>query len=218
MAVSELEKLLSDNHRNAAVAWALIALLAATAVGIVIATGPLWSVFALGLVILGVIPPLAYRSPYVMLPWEILLVAALPVIGLAIGNERLSSQFTVYFAVAAVALVIVVELNAFTPVRLSPGFAVVLVVVATLAAAALWGLLQWGFDVFLDTNYIMSEGGDPQRANDDLMYEWIYSAAAGVGAGLAAALYFRRRGGKDDPRFEDISDTVDPEEYPGDRS
>jgi hypothetical protein len=208
MAASELEKLLSDNRRNAAVAWALITLLAGTAVGIVIATGPLWSVFALGLVILGVIPPLAYRSPYVMLPWEILLVAALPIIGLALGNERLSSQFTVYFAVAAVALVVVVELNAFTPVRLSPGFAVVLVVVATLAAAALWGLLQWGFDVYLGTNYITT--------NDDLMYEWIYSAAAGVGAGLALALYFRRRGGKDDPRFEEISDAIT-EESGGER-
>lgn len=185
MSFSELDQLLDDGRRNAVIAWLLVALLASASVGVVVVTGVLWSLFALVLLVLAVIPPLAYRTPYVMLPWEVLLMAALPVVGLAIGSEWLSSQFAAYFAVAAIALVIAVELQSFTSVRLSPGFAVVLVVMATLAAAALWGLVQWGFDVYFGTNFISS--------NEALMYEWIYSTIAGLFAGIVFTLYFRRR-------------------------
>lgn len=198
MEISELDALLHDSRNNAIIGWLLIVLLGGTAVGIVVATGPLWSVFALGVVVLALIPPLAFRSPYVMLPWEVLLIAALPIVGLATGTDRLSGQFSVYFAIAAVALVIAVELQSFTPIRFPPWFAVVLVVVATLASAALWGLLQWGFDVYLGTNYITT--------NDDLMYEWLYSAVAGILGGVTFALYFRRRRKSVDAMLEEIDD------------
>lgn len=198
MEISELDALLYDSRNNAIIGWLLIVLLGGTAVGIVVATGPLWSVFALGVVVLALIPPLAYRSPYVMLPWEVLLIAALPIVGLATGTDRLSGQFSVYFAIAAVALVIAVELQSFTSIRFPPWFAVVLVVVATLASAALWALLQWGFDVYFGTNYITT--------NDDLMYEWLYSAAAGVLAGVTFALYFRRRRKSVDAMLAEIDD------------
>ncbi|QSG12501.1 putative membrane protein [Halapricum desulfuricans] len=198
MEVSELDALLHDSRNNAVIGWLLIALLGGTAVGIVVATGLLWSVFALGVVVLALLPPLAYRSPYVMLPWEVLLVAALPIVGLAIGSERLSGQFTVYFAIAAVALVIAVELQSFTSIRYPPWFAVVLVVVATLASAALWALLRWGFDVYVGTNYITT--------NDELMYEWLYSAAAGVLAGVTFTLYFRQRRKSVDAMLEEIDE------------
>ncbi|MFW6018236.1 MAG: hypothetical protein ACOCPX_05395 [Halapricum sp.] len=206
MEVSELDELLHDSRNNAAIGWLLIVLLAGTAVGIVVATGPLWSVFALGIVVLALIPPLAYRSPYVMLPWEVLLMAALPIVGLATGTDRLSGQFSVYFAIAAVALVISVELQSFTTIRYPPWFAVVLVVVATLASAGLWGLLQWGFDVYLGTSYITT--------NEELMYEWLYSALAGILAGVTFVLYFRRRRKSVDAMLEEIDDI----QTEGDRS
>lgn len=185
MALSELDQLLDEGRRNAVIAWLLVVLLACASVGVVVVTGVLWSLFALVLLVLAVIPPLAYRTPHVMLPWEVLLMAALPVVGLALGSEMLSSQFAAYFAVAAIALVIAVELQSFTSIRLSPGFAVVLVVMGTLAAAALWGVVQWGFDVYLGTDFISS--------NEALMYEWIYSTIAGLLAGIVFTVYFRRR-------------------------
>ncbi|AHG01401.1 hypothetical protein HALLA_03170 (plasmid) [Halostagnicola larsenii XH-48] len=200
MSLSELDQLLDDGRRNAIIAWLLVALLASASVGIVVVTGVLWSLFALVLLVLAVIPPLAYRTPYVMLPWEVLLMAALPVVGLALGSEWLSSQFAAYFAVAAIALVIAVELQSFTAVRLSPGFAVVLVVMSTLAAAALWGLVQWGFDVYLGTNFITT--------NEALMYEWIYSTIAGLFAGVVFTLYFRRRITMEDRLPAEIKDDV----------
>ncbi|SFS97042.1 hypothetical protein [Halostagnicola kamekurae] len=185
MALSELDQLLDDGRRNAIVAWLLVGLLSCASVGVVVTTGVLWSLFALVLVVLAVIPPLAYRTAYVMLPWEVLLMAALPVVGLALGSELLSSQFGAYFAVAAISLVIAVELQSFTPIRLSPGFAVVLVVMGTLASAALWGIVRWGSDVYLGTDFITT--------NEALMYEWIYSTIAGLFAGVVFTVYFRRQ-------------------------
>jgi hypothetical protein len=185
MSSFELDQMLQDGRRNAVASWLLVAVLVATSVGIVVTTGLLWSLFALLLLVLAAIPPIAHRSPWVMLPWEVLLVAALPVVGLALGSERLAGQFTAYVAVAAIALVLAVELESFTSVRLSPTFATVVVVVTTLAVAALWGLAQWGFDVYLGTSYITT--------NDELMYDWLYSALAGLFAGGLFTLYFRRR-------------------------
>ncbi len=184
MALSGLDGLLDHGPRNALVAWILVALLAATSIGVVVVAGALWSLFAFVLLVLAVIPPLAYRSPYIMLPWEVLVMAALPVIGLALGTDQLSSQFAAYIAVAAIALVLAVELEMFTSIRLSPGFAVLLVVVATLSAAAMWGVAQWGFDVYLGTDYI--------KGNEELMHEWIYSTLAGLAAGGVFMVYFRR--------------------------
>lgn len=201
MSLSGLHELLDDGRRNALASWALVAVLAAAAVGIVVVSGVLWSLFALVLVVLAVIPPLAYRSPWVMLPWEVLLLAAMPVLGLIVGSERLSNQFVAYVAVAAIALVLTVELESFTSVRLSPGFAIVLVIVATMATAALWGLVQWGFDVYLGTDYITT--------NEELMYEWFYSALAGVFAGGVLTLYVRRYTPMEPPVVPDAG-TADP--------
>ncbi|SNZ06025.1 hypothetical protein SAMN06269185_1013 [Natronoarchaeum philippinense] len=207
MSLSELDQLLDDGRRNAAIAWLLVTVLAAAIVGIVVNAGRLWSLFALVLLGLALIPPAAYRTPRIMLPWEVLLMAALPVVGLALGSDVLSSQFAAYFAVAAIALVIAVELQSFTTIQLSPGFAAALVVISTMAAAALWGVAQWGFDVYLDTSYI-TPVDDPDQANANLMYEWIYSTIAGLFAGVVFTLYFRRRITMEDRVPDEMKDEV----------
>lgn len=185
MASAGLEDLLAAERRNAIAAWLLVALAAAAWIGGVFVTGLLWSVFALVIVALSVLPPIVYRSRYVMLPWEVLALAALPLIGLAIGTERFSTPLFAYLAVAAVALVIVVELDSFTSIRMSPGFAIGLVVVATMAAAAAWELLQWYVAIGLDRTY--------DTTNDEMMIEFLYSALAGLAAGVTFRTYFRRR-------------------------
>ena len=180
-----LEDLLDEGRRNAAAAWLLVVIAFGTWVGVVVTAGALWSVFALVIVILAVIPPIVFRSRYVMLPWEVLAMASLPLIGLAIGAQRLSGPLFAYFAIAAVALVIVVELDSFTSIRMSPGFAIVLVVAATMAAAAAWALLQWYVAIFLDRPY--------DTTNDELMIEFTYASLAGLGAGVLFRTYFRRQ-------------------------
>ncbi|AGN00372.1 hypothetical protein L593_02105 [Salinarchaeum sp. Harcht-Bsk1] len=180
-----LEDLLDEGRRNAAASWFLVAIAAATWIGVVVTVGVLWSVFALVIVVLSVLPPIVFRSRYVMLPWEVLAMASLPLLGIAVGAQRLSGPLFTYFAIAAVALVIVVELDSFTSIRMSPGFAIVLVVAATMAAAAAWALLQWYAAIFLDRTYDMT--------NDELMIEFTYASLAGLGAGLLFRTYFRRR-------------------------
>jgi dolichyl-phosphate-mannose--protein O-mannosyl transferase len=166
------------------VSWLLLGLGFLAGVGGGLVTGPLWSVFAVVIVLLGLIPPVAYRSRYVMLPWEVLAMAALPLIGIALGAQRLSSQFVSYLAIAAVGLVIVVELDSFTSIRMSPGFAIVLVVAATMAASALWAMLEWYAAIFFDQSFTLT--------NDELMIEFIYAALAGVIGGVLFRTYFRR--------------------------
>lgn len=184
MSSTVLSDLLADRQRNATISWLLLGLALLAGVGGVIATGPLWSIFAVVIVLLGLIPPIAYRSRYVMLPWEVLAMAALPLIGIALGAEYLSSPLAAYLAIATVGLVIVVELDSFTSIRMSPGFAIVLVIASTLAASALWAMLEWYVAILLERSFTTT--------NDELMIEFLYAAVAGFGAGITFRTYFRR--------------------------
>ncbi|WP_336326700.1 hypothetical protein [Halovenus sp. HT40] len=184
MSSTALSDLLADRQRNATISWLLLGLAALAGVGGVIVTGPLWSFFAVIIVLLGLIPPIAYRSRYIMLPWEVLAMAVLPLIGIALGADRLSSQFISYLAIAAVGLVIVVELDSFTSIRMSPGFAIVLVVASTMAASALWAMLEWYAAILLDRGFGLT--------NDELMIEFLYAALAGFAAAVTFRTYFRR--------------------------
>lgn len=184
MSRPSLEELIADERSNAVVAWALVAAIAGIGVGELVTGGLLWATFAATLVALALLPPVAFRSSATMLPWEVLLLAAVPVLGMAVGADRLTGHFAAYLSVAAIALVLAVELQVFTSVRMTPGFAVVLVVVTTMAAAGLWALLRWSAAVTL---------GVPFEADHDaVMWEFVYSAGAGVGAGVVFELYFRR--------------------------
>lgn len=184
MESAGLDDLLADGKRNAVASWLLIGVAAAAWVSGIVVVGPLWSVFALAIVALALLPPIIYRSRYVMLPWEVLGMASLPLIGLAIGARQLSGPLFAYLAIAAVGLVIVVELHSFTSIRMSPGFAIVLVVAATMAASATWELLEWYASMVLDRSY--------ETTNDDLMVEFVYATLAGLGAGVTFWIYFRR--------------------------
>ncbi|ELY68977.1 hypothetical protein [Natrinema versiforme] len=184
MSQTSLEELIADGRTNAAVAWLLVVAIAAIGVGELVTGGVLWATFAAVLVALALLPPIAFRSSLAMLPWEVLLLAALPVLGMALGASRLSGHFASYLSVAAIALVLAVELQSFTPVEMTPGFAIVFVVVTTTAAAGLWALLRWSAAQTL---------GIPFTADHDaVMWEFVYSALAGLGAGVVFELYFRR--------------------------
>ncbi|WP_339103625.1 hypothetical protein [Haloterrigena salinisoli] len=184
MSQTLLEELIADGRTNATIAWVLVVAIAVVGIGELVTGGFLWATFAAALVALAVLPPVTYRSSLVMLPWEVLFMAALPVLGMAVGAERLTGHFASYLSVAAIALVLAVELQSFTTVRMTPGFAVVFVAVTTMAAAGLWALLRWSAAQTL---------GIPFTADHDaVMWEFVYSAVAGLGAGVVFELYFRR--------------------------
>jgi hypothetical protein len=178
------DRLFRDGRTNAVIAWALVAVLAGVLVDSVVDLDLAWVLFTafVGAVVL--LPPVAYREWRVMLPWELLVLSLLPILvrGLVGGTV---GTFATYLSLAGLALLVVVELHTFTTLRVTHWFAVVLVVLTTLATVAAWTVFRWNADNLLGTNYLVD--------NEALMMEWLYVTLAGVAAGLLFDGYFRRR-------------------------
>jgi hypothetical protein len=196
---SGLRDVVESERTNAAAGWLLIAFLCLVAAYELLVDDFLWAGFVLALVTLAVVPAVAYRSPVAMLPVEVLLLAALPVVGRvlvvdqSIGGVVLTGRLTTYLAVAAVALVIAVEIDVFTPVKMNYSFAVLFVVVTTTAAAGVWAVAQWFSDLYLGTAFLLNTGRPEAAVEEALMWDFVAATAAGVGAGVLFEYYFRRR-------------------------
>jgi len=179
-----LRHLFRDGRTNAVLAWLLVGVLAVAFVDSALAVDYQWILFVgfVGFVVL--LPPVAYREWRVMLPWELLVLALLPISvrGLVGGTV---GTFATYLALAALALLVIVELHMFTSLAVTHWFAVALVVMTTMAAVAAWTVFRWNADRFLGTAYLAD--------NEALMTEWLYVTLAGVAAGVLFDGYFRRR-------------------------
>ncbi|WP_122089564.1 hypothetical protein [Halalkalicoccus subterraneus] len=169
---------------NALAAWGLIGFVLAVALGSLFDGDLLWACFAGFVGTLAVLPAVAFRSVRTTPPWEVLALASIPLIGRAFGRGEVS-EFATYLSVAAIALLVAVEIHAFTSVRMSPSFAVAFVVIATMATAGAWAVVRWIADLYLATGFLGSE--------EALMWEFVASTAAGFVAGIVFELYFRRR-------------------------
>jgi len=191
-----LAPLITDERTNAAVAWLLLAFVAL--VGLESAPEDLvWVTFSAAVVLVVLLPPLAFRNAAAMLPWEVLLLVTLPVFGRAFTAPGLSSDVATYLSVAGLALVIAVELDVFTPVGMTNWFAVLFVVIGTMAAAGLWAVVQGASDVLLGTTFILP--ADPPlteaqeaAALNALMWDFVAATVVGVLAGAIFVVYFRR--------------------------
>lgn len=190
---SNVGHLLSGKRWNAALSWLLVAALCLGVGFSLLRNDLLWAGFALVAVCLAVLPPASFRDPVAMLPWEVTFLTALPVLGRSFATFPLTGQLTTYFSVAAIALVIAVELHLFTAVRMTDSFAVSFVVVATLATAGLWAVVRWSVDVLIGTSFLLDPALSEAVIEQRLMWEFVASTAAGVFAGLVFALYVRRR-------------------------
>ena len=187
----DVTKLLRDRRLNALLAWLVVGLFLTLGVGSVLDGQALWTVFAATLVFLAVLPPLAFRSVEAMLPWEMLLLAALPVAGRLFATIPATGTLSTYLSVAAVALIVAVELHLFTPVKMTPRFAVVFVSVTTLATAGVWAVVRWVSDLLLGTAFLLDPALSKHAIEEALMWEFVASAIAGVGAGLFFAVYMQ---------------------------
>jgi len=170
-----------------------VAIVVATAVGSVVTGDLLWGVFSGTVAVIVALPAVASGEPRAMAPWEIVLLAALPVVGRTFASFQLSSDIATYLSIAALALLVAVNLHLFTTVEMNFGFAVLFVVVTTLAAAGVWAVVRWGADVYLGTGLLFVEGYTEAEIEHGLMVEFVGSAVAGLLAGLLFELYVRRR-------------------------
>lgn len=211
MNQSGIGGMLTDARPNAVAAWVLTVVALVAAVANAVAVAPLWAGFALVVVVLALVPPLKYRDPTAMLPWEVLLLATLPLLARVIVElAALRGDVVTYVAVAAIALVVAVELHLLTPVEMNERFAVGFVVTATMAAAGLWAVLRYGSDILLGTTLLLPPGGVGASeaalatAEHDLMLEFVASFIAGIAAGALFEWYFRRQG-----RAETVIDALE---------
>ncbi|AZH26389.1 hypothetical protein [Haloplanus aerogenes] len=205
-----LRRLVEQRRLNAALGWTFVSVLCLIGVAAALNGHPLWSGFTLALVVLAVLPAVASRQLDAMLPWEVLALASVPslgrllVAGQTVGGVTLTGRITTYVAVAAAALILAVELDVFTPVRMSDSFAVLFVTIATVAAAGLWAEARWLSDIFLGTS-LMLDGRPEHVIETALMWDFVAATVAGVLAGILFELYFRRYANTT-PRYPVTSD------------
>jgi hypothetical protein len=184
MSRADLGRVLESERLNAVLAWALVAFVVVVAGATLFRGDLLWAGFAASVAALSLLPPLVLRTPRAMLPWEVLAIAAFPTVGRAFAPPVVG-DLPMYLSVAALALVVAVELHLFTAVEMSYQFAVVFVVITTMATAGAWAVVRWVADVFLGTGFLAS--------GEALMWEFVASTVAGVGAGIVFEWYVRRR-------------------------
>jgi hypothetical protein len=197
MSNSGLSSVVESRRINAALAGAIAVFLAVAAVGQFLAGELEWAGFTVGVFVVTLVPPVAKRQVTAMLPWEVVLLAALPIVsralvaGESIGGMTFSGRLTTYVAVAAVALLIAVELDVFTRVKMNHRFAVVFVVVTTMAAAGIWAVVRWLSDVLIGTRFLY-DGRAEAVIEEALMWDFVAATLAGVAAGVLFEYYFRR--------------------------
>ncbi|WP_181686237.1 hypothetical protein [Halorhabdus salina] len=191
-AASDLASLLRTSRLNAALGWGLTAIIGLTTVANLVLGNVLWAGFAGIVGGLAILPPLAHRDPKAMIPWEVFVLAALPLLGYTFGVNVAFREVTTYLSVAALALLVAVELQLFTTVEMNYQFALLFIVVSTLAFAGLWAVSRWVSDIYLGTTLLLDPTLSEDVVEEHLMWEFIASAVAGLLAGLVFELYVRR--------------------------
>ncbi|MFB6311351.1 MAG: hypothetical protein ABEH64_09255 [Salinirussus sp.] len=179
-----LEGLFRDGRLNAFLAWIPLTVLVLVFFESLLDADYAWLTFTAAVGAIVLLPPAVYQDWRVMLPWELVGIALLPVLIRGVLRGAVGT-FATYLALAGLALLIVVELHQFTQLKVTHWFAVAIVVLATLAAVAVWTVARWSFDIVLGTAYLVD--------NEALMLEWTRVTLAGVAAGVLFDGYFRRR-------------------------
>ncbi|QRV16606.1 hypothetical protein JMJ58_06935 [Haloterrigena salifodinae] len=189
MADAGLGRTVDEPARNAALAWIVTLALVAFAINHGLAESYRWFAFTGFAVAIVVLPVVAFRDPLAMPPWELLALVAVPVVDATLFGQSPLTTVATYVAVAAVALVATVEIDRFTAVRMNHTFAIILVVLTTLAVAGTWNVAQWLADVTVGTNYVL-DGRSQDAANRALMIDFAYAALAGLLASVVFGRYF----------------------------
>ncbi|SFC61571.1 hypothetical protein SAMN05444422_11228 [Halobiforma haloterrestris] len=190
----DLGALLSETGPNAVAGWLLTGVLLLTAALTALEGAFDWTVIATAVVAIVLLPGLVFRDPRVMPPWELVAIVAVPILWQALLGRAFATDLPTYLAVAALALLIAAELHQFTAVRMNRTFAVVFVVVTTLAVAGLWNVFRWLADTFLGTAFLL-DGRSATAINAAVMLEFVYAGIAGIGSGVLFDRYFRSHNG-----------------------
>ncbi|MFC7008398.1 hypothetical protein [Halalkalicoccus salilacus] len=128
--MARLRAVVHDERMNALIGWMLTGIVVLTAVESLLTDAFLWAGVALLVVVVAAVPAVVTSEWTMMVPWPLLLVAAVAMIVRRLG---ISVEIAGYFVVVALALIVVIELDAFTPVEMTRRFAVAFAALMTLA-------------------------------------------------------------------------------------
>jgi hypothetical protein len=179
--VAALDAFSYGEPRSALLGWGSIGAVLLAAVQSVRSGAILWGLLSVVVLVVGCLPSAWTRDRTVLAPWPLLSVAA---VALLAGGSGFRPEAAGYLAVAALAVLAAAELDAFTAVDMSRGFAVSFAVLTTLAVQALWIIAQYYSDRWLGTGFLST-----QR---ELQVDIVVVASVGLLMGLLAEWYFRR--------------------------
>ncbi|WP_458189301.1 hypothetical protein [Haladaptatus sp. NG-WS-4] len=187
-----------DSETNAASSGLLVGIVLSFALAGIVFEQFVTAGFALVVATVSLVPAVLARSWRKMLPFPFVLAAALP---LAVGLFRpdLASDFVDALSIATLALLVVVDLHLLTAVRMTPSFAVLFVVITTMAVAGFWAVGAGFAHATWGTAFV--------QTNRQLMYVFIAATAGGLVAGGVFRWYFRRRERADARFVEEVEYT-----------
>ncbi|MXV61957.1 hypothetical protein GS429_07780 [Natronorubrum sp. JWXQ-INN-674] len=146
-------------------------------------------VFATSLAAIVLLPAIALESERAALPWEISMLALLPLFGAVVVSDPLARQLTLYAGASVLALALTLEVHALTEIRLERFLAAAFVTMLSAGIAAVWATLTWFQDLVAGTSIIAS--------NDEVMLLLIAATAAGPVAGTVFDRYYRQFPGEE---------------------
>ncbi|WMW21726.1 hypothetical protein RE476_10100 [Methanolobus mangrovi] len=188
--IDKLSRLLKNTPINAFAGWAMVLLLSLLGIGNLIYGRLIWFILIVFVISIIIAPAIIMRKLSVMPSWYFILLAIIPIVGSTTAWFFFATSIPFYLSMATIALLLGAEINWFTSVKMNYRFAILLVVIVTLAISGLWHLLQWLLDMNLGTVYILN-GRTPDTINNAVMHEFIYAMIAGIVAGLIFGWYFR---------------------------
>jgi hypothetical protein len=174
---------IKDSRVNAAISWILT-------MGLLIVTGVSLASFLLVDVIfagvaafVAIVPALVYRSWTTTVPWPILLLVSLP-ITFGVIQPTFFEDIITGLSISALAMLVVVALQLISSVRMTPVFAVVFTLIATLATAGFWAVGSAFSAAYFGTTFV--------ETNTQLMLIFSATFLAGLVAAGIFRWYFRR--------------------------
>lgn len=179
-----MRRLLQQEGVSVILAWIAVIVVLGLTFWATIAGAIGWILLGVGLGVILLVPPIAHRNPSTMVPWPLATIAALPFIVGVITPPGSLGDATAYITVAAIGLLVVIELDSFTPVTMNRGFAIAFVVFTTMTVAGVWELSRWTLDLVYGTTLV--------EDNDALMHRLIAATGVGLVAGIVVDRYLAR--------------------------
>lgn len=178
---------------EAEVSWACSLVLLALTIYAIYKFDVLWAVLGIASLALYLLPILSMLDPFKAIPWEITVILAAPMILHYSGSSQALTQnvgwwgdfssLALAFSLSTIGFLMTVELQMYTNVRMNRPFAVVFVILFTLAAAGFWEVGLYLGDLHYGTHH--------QGTNEDVMMTLVWVLVGGILMGLFYTLYLR---------------------------